>query len=171
MEDLPAEIIYNLYQLLDYTSYSNLKATSKYINISRPKLLTLHKIKFKPVLDEIKSIDYRIGVYPNKSQNTSTYYAYNWGEFHKLYTQISYREYKNTSVSMFYTSQKIKFSNGKIGCTDLLSTCRVKSERINRKNDNWMFMGTKNYSNRLYNRFYIISGEKIDIEYIFSRIN
>ena len=169
MHDLPAEIIYDIYQMLDYTSYSNLKVTSKFINDSRPKLMSLHKLKFKASLDEIKSIQYCIGVSSNNLQGAAigTFFAYKHGDLEYLTdVPISYREYKNASTTMFYTTHKIEFEDGKIGCTDVLSVSKIKPKYVSRKKNNWLIGGDPKRTHYYYNRFYINSNGVVDIEYI-----
>lgn len=166
MESLPAEIIYNIYQLLDYTNYSNLKATSKYINISRPSLLSLHKQKFKETLNEIKSIKYYAGVYPQSSKDIGTYSVIEHGVSGSLIgIQLSCREYKDKSILTYYSSHKVKFSSGRMACMDTLTVSKNNSKLVN-WNNKWNTSKNNKYIHHYYNSFYITNIDNIDIQYV-----
>jgi hypothetical protein len=166
MENLPAEIIYNLYQLLDYASYSSFKTTSKYINECRPSLLNLHKLKFKSTLSEIRSIKYYTGVYPQTSKDMGNYSVIVTGGPSRMKgVQLSCREYKNISTLAYYSSHKVIFSDGRMACMDVLTMSKNRS-KITNWNNKWNIRKNNKYTHYYYNRFYITCNPHIDIRYV-----
>lgn len=60
MESIPAEILFDIYLMLDYDNIINLSLVSKYVRDCKPNFQYLHKLKFNDCLREILSMEYKI---------------------------------------------------------------------------------------------------------------